>query len=60
MSIEECIDLLRALAVTFEGTTECHCPRLHTPDNPRTATGHVDGCPVDEAVRLDLARGGIV
>ena len=60
MSREQCIGLIRDLAIAFEGEHPCKCPALHTPDNPKLATGHVRGCPVDEAVRLDLARAGIV
>lgn len=59
MTQQQCLDLLRALAVTFKGTVPCKCAELHTPDRPKTSTGHVWGCPVDDAVRLDLAKAGI-
>jgi len=60
MTKEQCIGLISDLAVAFEGQYPCKCAELHTPDNPKLVTGHVQGCPVDEAVRLDLAKAGIV
>ena len=55
--IEDMRTLLRAFAKTFEHEHPCGCAQI-----PRalTATGHKQGCPVDDAVRLDLARMGIV
>jgi len=49
---DQCLSLIRDLAIAFEGEHPCKCSELHTPVNPKLATGHVRGCPVDEAVHL--------
>lgn len=60
MGQQECLDLIRNLAVAMEGNVPCRCDKLHTMNNPKTASGHVNGCPVDEAVRYELASCGVV
>jgi hypothetical protein len=57
---DECLGLIRDLAVAYDTPGMCRCAELHTPSNPKLATNHVHGCPVDEAVRYDLACAGIV
>lgn len=49
--------LLKDLARTFESEHRCECASII---GPITATGHKQDCPVDDAVREDLARAGIV
>lgn len=60
MSQQDSLDIIRQLATAYEGKYQCKCAELHTIQNPKTATGHVWGCPVDDAVRWDLASAGIV
>jgi hypothetical protein len=61
MSKEVAQGILRELARSFERDYECTCKPLCAPYTPPlTATGHKQGCPVDDAVRLDLAKAGII
>lgn len=54
---EACRRILWDLARSFEANTPCRCADV---EGWITATGHKHECPVNQAVRLDLAKAGIV
>lgn len=58
MTVQDAIDVLRALTVTIEGSVKCTCKPSMEPLLP--STGHQRSCDVDKAVRFELASAGIV